>query len=118
MLARGTVSVDVQAERVNCTPWGLEGGLPGTGNNVELVRDGKPVRDLPNAKVLAVHLKAGDLYVVRSGGGGGFGPPAERPHAQVLDSVGGSLSLLGSAQPFLLQGTQQVIHQVGLPLPQ
>jgi len=72
---------------VHCRPWGLEGGLPGTGNNVELVRDGKPVRDLPNAKVLAVHLKAGDLYVVRSGGGGGFGPPAERPHAQVLDDV-------------------------------
>ena len=85
--ARSGINLSMQIERVHCRPWGLEGGLPGTGNNVELVRDGKPVRDLPNAKVLAVHLKAGDLYVVRSGGGGGFGPPAERPHAQVLDDV-------------------------------
>jgi N-methylhydantoinase B len=77
----------MQIERVHCRPWGLEGGMEGTGNCVELERDGKPVRDLPNAKVLATRLNKGDLYTVRSGGGGGFGDPRKRPRDRVLEDV-------------------------------
>ncbi|MFM9967488.1 MAG: hydantoinase B/oxoprolinase family protein, partial [Burkholderiales bacterium] len=85
--ARTGVNVSMQIERVHCRPWGLEGGLDGTGNKVELERDGATINDLPNAKVLATRLKPGDLFLVRSGGGGGFGAPNERPRAQVLEDV-------------------------------
>jgi len=85
--ARTGINVSMQIERMHCPPWGLEGGMAGTGNRVELVRDGNPVNDLPNAKVLATRLKKGDLYLLRSGGGGGFGPPEERPREQVLEDV-------------------------------
>ena len=73
--SQGEMSISTQVERVHCAPWGLEGGLPGNGNRVELIRDDKRVSDLPNAKVLLTKLKKGDGYVLRSGGGGGFGAP-------------------------------------------
>jgi hypothetical protein len=40
-----------------------------------------------NAKVLTAQLKAGDAYALRSGGGGGFGSPLERPAEKVLEDV-------------------------------
>ncbi len=83
----GNINVSTQVERVHCEPWGLEGGLSGRGNRVELIRDDQRVTDLPNAKVLMTRLKAGDGYVMRSGGGGGFGHPAERPTADVRHDV-------------------------------
>ena len=85
--ARTGINLSMQIERVNCPPWGLEGGMAGAGNRVELELDGNPVADLPNAKVLAMRLKPGDLYLVRSGGGGGFGSPRERARSQVLEDV-------------------------------
>ena len=85
--ARTPLNVNMQIERMHCRPWGLEGGLPGMGNRVELERDGKRVDDLPNAKVLAARLQRGDMFLVRSGGGGGFGNPRERPRERVLEDV-------------------------------
>ena len=85
--ARTGLNVSMQIERVHCRPWGLEGGGEGTGNRVELVRNGKAERELPNAKVLATRLNKGDVYVVQSGGGGGFGPASKRPRERVRDDV-------------------------------
>jgi len=34
-----------------------------------------------------VRLEPGDAYVLRSGGGGGYGHPFQRPAAQVLEDV-------------------------------
>jgi N-methylhydantoinase B len=92
--SQGTINLSTQVERVHCEPWGLEGGLSGRGNRVELITDGKRVTDLPNAKVLVARLKKGDGYVMRSGGGGGFGHPAERPIASVrYDVIQGYVSV-------------------------
>ena len=85
--SQGEMSISTQVERVHCAPWGLEGGLPGNGNRVELIRDDKRVSDLPNAKVLLTKLKKGDGYVLRSGGGGGFGAPWTRNIEAVLHDV-------------------------------
>ena len=43
--------------------------------------------DFPNAKVLVAQLKPGDAFSIRSGGGGGYGEPLERPVEQVREDV-------------------------------
>ncbi|MGE0746294.1 MAG: hydantoinase B/oxoprolinase family protein [Rhodospirillales bacterium] len=85
--ARAPMNFNAQVDRVHCRPWGLDGGLPGSGNKVALRRDGKMIEDFPNAKVLSVVLKPGDACLMRSGGGGGFGDPAERPAERVAEDV-------------------------------
>jgi N-methylhydantoinase B len=81
------VTVNVQIDRVHCRPWGLAGGHEGMGNRVALRLKGKEVGDLPNAKVLAQRLMAGEAITLSAGGGGGFGPPQERDPARVAHDV-------------------------------
>jgi len=69
---------NAQVERVQCRPWGLFGGHPGAGNQVSVQLGREPELRFPNGKVLARQLKAGDAYILRSGGGGGYGSPLER----------------------------------------
>jgi len=85
--ARTNCVVNTQIERVHCAPWGLEGGLEGTGNSVGLRMDGEWKEDFPNAKVLTAQLKEGDAFRLRSGGGGGFGNPQDRPLDDVAHDV-------------------------------
>jgi N-methylhydantoinase B len=75
--ARGEIMFNAQIDRVDCRPWGLFGGLSALGNEVALIRNSEEER-FPTGKVLAQKLKPDDVYVVRSGGGGGFGSPLER----------------------------------------
>ncbi len=70
-----------------CLPWGLEGGLEGAGNEMLMRRDGVVNDDVPNAKVYRARVKAGDAFILRSGGGGGFGSPLERPPLDVQHDV-------------------------------
>ncbi|MSQ53067.1 MAG: hydantoinase B/oxoprolinase family protein [Betaproteobacteria bacterium] len=70
---------NAQVERVYCRPWGLVGGHPGVGNSVGVqVGEDKELR-FPSGKVLGRLLKPGDAYILRSGGGGGYGSPLDRP---------------------------------------
>ena len=85
--ARTNMVFNTQIERAHCRPWGLEGGLEGTGNSVGLRRDGTWKTDFPNGKVLSTPLRAGDAYRIRSGGGGGYGDPHERPAELVAEDV-------------------------------
>ncbi len=82
-----TATVNTQIDRAHCRPWGLEGGLPGTGNQVALRRGGEWKADFPNAKLLVAGLEAGDAFRLRSGGGGGHGSPLERPLDDVVNDV-------------------------------
>jgi N-methylhydantoinase B len=79
--------VNTQIDRAHCRPWGLDGGLEGSGNRVEMRIGGNWKTDFPNAKVLVAHLKEGDAFRIQSGGGGGYGPPHERPAAKVAEDV-------------------------------
>jgi N-methylhydantoinase B len=66
-------------DRVKCKPWGLDGGLSAAGNSVAIHRFGATQEQrFHNGKALNQVLHAGDAYVLRSGGGGGFGSPLER----------------------------------------
>ncbi len=81
------VTMNASIDRAHCLPWGLHGGLEGTGNQVLLRRGAGWETERVNAKVLTAQLKKGDAYALRSGGGGGFGSPLERPADQVRDDV-------------------------------
>jgi N-methylhydantoinase B len=65
-------------ERSKCAPWGAAGGREGKSGRVTLYRQNGPTEGVVVLK--GEHeLKAGDLVMVESGGGGGFGSPEERP---------------------------------------
>jgi len=85
--ARTNMVFNTQFERAHCRPWGLEGGLEGSGNSVGLRRDGQWKTDFPNGKVLSTPLRTGDAYRIRSGGGGGYGDPHQRPAALVAEDA-------------------------------
>jgi N-methylhydantoinase B len=85
--ARTAITMNTQIERAHCKPWGLEGALAGTGNDVALRLNGTWKTDFPNAKVLVAALKAGDAFRIRSGGGGGYGAPLERAVELVQEDV-------------------------------
>jgi N-methylhydantoinase B len=85
--ARTAITMNTQIERAHCKPWGLQGGLAGTGNDVALRLNGTWKTDFPNAKVLVAALKSGDAFRIRSGGGGGYGAPFERDAALVAEDV-------------------------------
>ena len=97
--ARVPMTMNTQIERAHCKPWGLAGGREGTGNDVALRLDGKWKTDFPNAKVLVAALKTGDAFRLRSGGGGGYGSPLQRPAELVLEDVRqGYVSLKAAAK--------------------
>jgi len=53
--------------------------MSGFGNGVALHRFGKADEThFPNGKALNQTLQAGDAFILRSGGGGGYGSPLER----------------------------------------
>jgi N-methylhydantoinase B len=81
------LTLNASIDRAHCLPWGLEGGLEGTGNEVLMRKDGVWDKERRNAKVLTAPLKTGDAYALRSGGGGGFGSPLERAPEAVRDDV-------------------------------
>jgi N-methylhydantoinase B len=64
-------------ERTKHSPSGLFGGREGRRNRMELTYpDG---RTRPIAKVTALPIPKGSILRVMTGGGGGYGPPEERP---------------------------------------
>jgi N-methylhydantoinase B len=66
--------------------FGLAGGGPGSLNRIELTYpDGRTYR--PLSKDLVRDVPAGTIYEQEAGGGGGYGPPHERPATLVRDEV-------------------------------
>jgi N-methylhydantoinase B len=76
--------LNLKIDRTLCPPWGLRGGRPGKVSDVEFRRaDGSVQRILKGDHPLL----PGDSVVVRTAGGGGYGPPWERPLERVLEDV-------------------------------
>ena len=99
--ARTNLIFNTQVERAHCMPWGLDGGLPATGNEVALRLSGAWKEDFPNAKVLVSQLKEGDAFRMRSGGGGGYGNPLDRPAKDVAsDAKQEYISLKAAAEHY------------------
>jgi N-methylhydantoinase B len=91
--ARRTVSVlgemttNSRIERTACVPWGLFGGQPARANRIMVQRQDGTVETFPNGKIVGIQLQPGDATIRESGGGGGYGPPWERPAERVRDDV-------------------------------
>jgi N-methylhydantoinase B/oxoprolinase/acetone carboxylase alpha subunit len=94
VLAR-EITVGALFDRALTAPWGLEGGLSGGTSAIELKRSGEPMfrpftelfgtRSPTKFSNISVH--AGDLIRIVSPGGGGYGPPDERPDELVRGDV-------------------------------
>ncbi len=74
-------------ERVHCRPWGLFDGHPGAGNEVSVRVGDEPELRFPSGKVYGRQMQAGDAYILRSGGGGGYGSPLDRPPEQIAHDL-------------------------------
>jgi N-methylhydantoinase B len=72
-------------ERSKNAPWGLEGGGEGRANSGELRLPDGTVKAVAKATGLA--LPKGSVFVFHCGGGGGFGPPGDRPKEKVLEDL-------------------------------
>ena len=78
-------------ERFKSRPYGLDGGLPGAPGRLLLIRDGQETALA--SKVGNLRLRRGDRVRLETSGGGGFGPPGERPAAEAAaDRRGGFVS--------------------------
>ena len=73
-------------DRIHCPPWGVLGGMDGKSGQVSVYRDGSGEPEIYH-KTDGVPVGPGDLICVEAGGGGGYGPPAERPVDEVLHDV-------------------------------
>src|SRR5262245_7606140 len=72
-------------ERKVTPPWGLEGGLDGAVNGVEILSPDGSARSV--RKATQHPIAAGERVRILTGGGGGFGPPAARELDAVLRDV-------------------------------
>ena len=72
-------------ERSNTTAWGLFGGENGSGPNVVVEVPGEEPQEY--LKISGVKLKPGTVITSYTGGGGGYGNPAERDPQRVREDV-------------------------------
>jgi N-methylhydantoinase B len=64
-------------DRIACPPWGIRGGKGAMPGQVSVIKAGTSEPDL-FYKAEGYELDAGDIVIVETGGGGGYGPPEER----------------------------------------
>jgi N-methylhydantoinase B len=80
--------LSVLAEKAVLPPFGVCGGEAGATNRFWVRRDGRPVQASPlPGKVSGFPLEPGDVLLMESSGGGGFGDPLERDPARVAADV-------------------------------
>ncbi len=76
----GPCRLNLKIDRTKCPPWGLAGGSEGKTADVEIrSRSGDVLRVLKGDHA----LNEGDQVVIKTGGGGGYGPAVERDPACV-----------------------------------
>jgi N-methylhydantoinase B len=92
MLLAPSATLSVLAERTMMSPWGLYGGKPGAKGEYYIIRpNGKRVK---LESKCTVRIEKGDIFVVRTPGGGGYGRPLERnPELVQRDVLKGLISL-------------------------
>ena len=91
MLLASSAVLSVLAERTKIPPWGLFGGKPGAKGEYYLIKaNGKRVKLKSKC---TVKMEKGDIFVVKTPGGGGYGNPFERnPELVLRDVINGLVS--------------------------
>jgi N-methylhydantoinase B len=87
-------------DRTKYPPWGVQGGQEGKAGRFTMVKAGE-TQDRNVEKENAYQLQPGDLVCVETGGGGGYGPPAERSLALIQrDLDAGYISAVAAKQDY------------------
>jgi len=85
MLLAPSATLSVLAERTKIPPWGLYGGKNGAKGEYYVIKpNGKRIKLKSKC---TVGIEKGDVFVVRTPGGGGYGNPLEREPKLVLHDV-------------------------------
>ncbi|MHA7851929.1 hydantoinase B/oxoprolinase family protein [Roseovarius sp.] len=79
-MLKDDVLFSTYTDRFNIRPRGLMGGQPGAACSIHIERNGI---EIPLTSKASCALEKGDLLVVRTGGGAGFGEPDDRSEEQV-----------------------------------
>jgi N-methylhydantoinase B len=82
----GPAQLTVRGDRLGLPPPGIEGGRPGAAGSFAVARADGTFQQL-SPREQDVDLNPGDVFLLRTSGGGGLGPPAERNRAAVADDV-------------------------------
>ncbi len=78
--------LSMRSDRRKYTPYGLQGGKPGT-SSMNILNPGPQQRILPTLPMEGVILRRGDILYHVLPGGGGYGDPLERDVSAVLADV-------------------------------
>jgi N-methylhydantoinase B len=84
---RSRMKLNSFLERTHCAPWGIHGGKDALPNKITIERASGEIVTKANGKFDSIQLETGDMVVVESGGGGGYGDPLLRPRASVRADV-------------------------------
>jgi N-methylhydantoinase B len=84
MTAPGVLTV--RGDRIGVPPPGARGGRPGAAGAYRITRADGSEEEL-NAKQQNVAVDAGDIFTLRTSGGGGLGPPDQRDRAAVAEDL-------------------------------
>jgi N-methylhydantoinase B len=96
MLLAPSATLSVLAERTKIPPWGLYGGKNGAKGEYYIIKpDGKRMKLKSKC---TVKVEKGDIFVVKTPGGGGCGNPMEREPKRVLHDVLNGLVPLEAAK--------------------
>jgi N-methylhydantoinase B len=105
-------SLIVRSDRATHPPYGLAGGEPGAPSSNLLVHPDGTEEVLPS--MFSTTIEAGDVYVHRMAGGGGWGDPMRRDPARVAeDVVDGKVSADAAAERYgvVLSEDGEIDHQ-------
>jgi N-methylhydantoinase B len=86
-LLGGEARYSVLSDRAVLPPFGLAGSGPAAPVKVSLLRDGREVEFATPGKVTGVPIGTGDIVVMQSAGGGGYGDPLVRDPERVREDV-------------------------------
>lgn len=67
-------------------PWGIKGGLEGSGNYLKIIK-GKEKKEEIHAEIMDFELKKGDVVEIVTGNGGGWGEPTKREKKSVEEDL-------------------------------
>jgi N-methylhydantoinase B/oxoprolinase/acetone carboxylase alpha subunit len=95
MLCTGPMLASQMTNKHKLAPWGLAGGLPGLPGATQFMAAGsdrwqtiaEAFGKLSPSKYSNIQIKPGDRVRLLAPGGGGYGPPAARDRAAVIEDV-------------------------------
>jgi N-methylhydantoinase B len=79
-------TLETQFDKFKVRPFGLFGGQPGA-NGQLFVNPDQPNQQMLKSKTVNFALRQGDVFSMRTQGGGGYGPPEERSREAIEKDI-------------------------------